>query len=165
MYVYVHIHTYMSQEDSLDIWLVTYVEIYNVLRININIDFPINRWIKWGIDVIYIYIYIYIIYLDRQNSQRIFPLEHSCLLLSWPQKGRQAYTRTGVLFWSSGNHLNSSPSEYARPNSGLFGVQLLGKFPYLASFERLTVILQFTILLPRAQRWNSLWLFCPLVLL
>lgn len=58
MYVYVHIHTYMSQEDSLDIWLVTYVEIYNVLRININIDFPINRWIKWGIDVIYIYIYI-----------------------------------------------------------------------------------------------------------
>lgn len=56
MYVYVHIHTYMSQEDSLDIWLVTYVEIYNVLRININIDFPINRWIKWGIDVIYIYI-------------------------------------------------------------------------------------------------------------
>lgn len=58
MYVYVHIYTYMSQEDSLDIWLVTYVEIYNVLRININIDFPINRWIKWGIDVIYIYIYI-----------------------------------------------------------------------------------------------------------
>lgn len=41
-----HIHTYkntcLRKIVSLDIWLVTYIEIYDVLGININIDFTIN---------------------------------------------------------------------------------------------------------------------------
>ena len=56
-----HTNTHLRRTMSLGIWLVTYVDICNVLRININIDSAINDVLRSEAWIWYIYhIYIYV---------------------------------------------------------------------------------------------------------